>query len=133
MADAIPGGADQPPPPEPEQPTGPTPRERIAELLGSPGAPLRRRPAIRYGLAGALGLALGYLLAAPYAQRNDSAVAALRAQAEAIRTRDDPLLKVQLKKLDDEVARREGSSGSVAVAIWVLATAAGAAAWLRLT
>jgi hypothetical protein len=136
-AQPPPAAAPEAPPPESPADETASPEADIGELKPIPGrimqGALRKNPPVRIAIGLVLGLAFGYFLAAPYANRAERHVAELRASADVDRYKNDPEARARAAELDQKADQASTTAVYGMVAIWLLAGAGVVAGWFRLT
>ncbi len=132
------------PPPAPPPPLDAAPDERDhraddneAEWEPMPGrllqGRLRKQPLVRLFAGMALGLLVGYLVAAPYADRAERRVAQLRAAANVDRYRPVDEARANAARLDIDADDLSSSAFVRTILIWLGTAGALMAGWLRIT
>lgn len=129
------------PPPEAftqvPEPASDEPAAPVDEWKPVPGriaqGALRKKPALRIGVGVVLALALGWMLAQPYARRAERHVAELRADADRERYRPVDEAQRRTAALDAEVDAASSSAAFGTAAVWLVIAAALFAGWWRAT
>ncbi|MDB4971576.1 MAG: hypothetical protein JWN44_7265 [Myxococcales bacterium] len=142
---------DRPPPPSAQPPPSPPPSDGEAYPATDDDAPvhveapwqpipgriaqgaLRKNPPLRIAIGVVAALALGYVLAQPYARRAERHAAELRAEADAERYRPVDEAQARVRQLDDEADDTSNRGALGTAVIWIVVGGAAFAGWWRAT